>query len=213
MQMEKSRGPGRPKDKSKEIAILAAARKLFLEIGLDVTTDAIALEAGVAKSTVYSYFSDKECLLEAVIRLESDLTISDEQFEKSLGLPLYDVLKSFGLRYVKFINNREILGWDRLIASAAIKTPNLPERYFAAGPGRGQYMLIALLSQAIAKGELKQCEPQVAADNLTGLWLGFTNLEVKLGVRPALSAQEIENRVEHGINVFMAFYANKNQIN
>ncbi|ENX44019.1 hypothetical protein F886_03378 [Acinetobacter sp. NIPH 542] len=146
-------------------------------------------------------------MLEGVIRLESYLTISDEQFEKSFGLPLYDVLKSFGLRYVKFINNREILRWGRLIASAAIKTPNLPERFFAAGPGRGQYMLIALLSQAIAK------EPQVAADNLTGLWLGFTNLEVKLGVRPALSAQEIENRVEHGINVFMAFYANKNQIN
>lgn len=210
MQMEKSRGPGRPKDKSKEIAILAAARKLFLEIGLDVTIDAIALEAGVAKSTIYSYFSDKECLLEAVIRLESDLTISDEQFEQSLSLPLYDVLRSFGLRYVKFINNREILGWDRLIAAAAIRAPNLPERFFSAGPGRGQYMLIALLSQAIAKGELKRCEPQVAADNLTGLWLGFTSLEVKLGVRPALSEQEIENRVEHGISVFMAFYANTN---
>ncbi|WP_311091376.1 TetR/AcrR family transcriptional regulator C-terminal domain-containing protein [Acinetobacter soli] len=53
-------------------------------------------------------------------------------------------------------------------------------------------MLMALLIQAIAKGELKRCEPQVAADNLTALWLGFTNLEVKLGVRPALSAQEIE---------------------
>ncbi|WP_017385184.1 TetR/AcrR family transcriptional regulator [Acinetobacter baylyi] len=211
--MEKSRGPGRPKDKSKEITILAAARKLFLEIGLDVTTDAIALEAGVAKSTIYSYFSDKENLLEAVIRLESDLTISDEQFEQSLSLPLYDVLKSFGLRYVNFINNREVLGWDRLIAAAAIKTPDLPERFFAAGPGRGQYMLIALLCQAIAKGELKQCDPQVAADNLTGLWLGFTSLEVKLGVKPALTPQEIENRVEHGINVFMAFYAIKDQIN
>jgi len=210
MQMEKSRGPGRPKDKSKEIAILAAARKLFLEIGLDVTTDAIALEAGVAKSTVYSYFSDKESLVEAVIRQETELTISNGQFEQSLHLPLYDVLTTFGLRYVKFINNREILGWDRLIAAAAIKTPNLPERYFAAGPGRGQYMLIALLSQAIAKGELKRCEPQTAANDLTGLWLGFTHIEVKLGIRPALSAQEIENKVKHGLDVFMAFYANTN---
>jgi TetR/AcrR family transcriptional repressor of mexJK operon len=61
------------KTKSKEIAILAAARKLFVEIGLYVTTDAIALESGVVKSTIYSYFSDKECLLEAVIRLESDV--------------------------------------------------------------------------------------------------------------------------------------------
>ncbi|WP_311092382.1 TetR/AcrR family transcriptional regulator [Acinetobacter soli] len=120
---EKSRGPSRPKDKSKEIVILTAARKLFLEIGLDVTTDAIALDAGVAKSTIYPYFSDKECLLEGVIRLESYLTISDEQFEKSFGLPLYDVLKSFGLRYVKFINNREILRWGRPIASAVITPP------------------------------------------------------------------------------------------
>jgi TetR/AcrR family transcriptional repressor of mexJK operon len=121
-------------------------------------------------------------------------------------MPLNLVLKSFGLRYVRFINNREILGWDRLIAAAAVKSPQLPERFFAAGPGRGQYMLIALLSQAIAKGEIKRCEPHIAADYLTGLWLGFTSLEIKLGVRSILSDDEIETRVEQGIDIFMSYY-------
>jgi TetR/AcrR family transcriptional repressor of mexJK operon len=206
MEIKKTRGPGRPKDSSRKLAILVSARKLFLEYGLDVTIDTIALNASVAKSTVYSHFSDKESLLEAVIRHESDLTISDEQFKQSLSMPLNLVLKSFGLRYVRFINNREILGWDRLIAAAAVKSPQLPERFFAAGPGRGQYMLIALLSQAIAKGEIKRCEPHIAADYLTGLWLGFTSLEIKLGVRSILSDDEIETRVEQGIDIFMSYY-------
>lgn len=204
---ENARTRGRPKDLTKKISILDTARELFLAKGPDVTTEDIASKAGVAKATIYAYFADKENLLEAVIRRESDLTISDKQFEQSKDMPVKAVLKSYGMRYVSFIHRREILGWDRLIAAAAVSSPNLPERFFTAGPGRGQSMLISLIEQAITRKELKQCDPSIAADDLAGLWLGFTNLEVKLGVRPELTASEIENRVEHGIKVFMTFYA------
>ena len=49
-------------------AILQAARKLFLEQGTEVTTAEIARVAGVAKATLYANFSDKEHLIEAVLR-------------------------------------------------------------------------------------------------------------------------------------------------
>lgn len=116
---ETPRQKGRPKDPLKTQAILQAARKLFLEQGLEVTTAEIARVAGVAKATLYANFSDKEHLIEAVLRQESDLTISDHDFAQRHHLPLIEVLTAFGYRFVRFINQRELTGWDRLIASAA----------------------------------------------------------------------------------------------
>ena len=117
---ETPRQKGRPKDPLKTQAILQAARKLFLEQGLEVTTAEIARVAGVAKATLYANFSDKEHLIEAVLRQESDLTISDHDFAQRHHLPLIEVLTAFGYRFVRFINQRELTGWDRLIASAAV---------------------------------------------------------------------------------------------
>ncbi len=121
---ETPRQKGRPKDPLKTQAILQAARKLFLEQGLEVTTAEIARVAGVAKATLYANFSDKEHLIEAVLRQESDLTISDHDFAQRHHLPLIEVLTAFGYRFVRFINQRELTGWDRLIASAAVRHPD-----------------------------------------------------------------------------------------
>ncbi|WP_239689344.1 TetR family transcriptional regulator, partial [Klebsiella pneumoniae] len=101
---ETPRQKGRPKDPLKTQAILQAARKLFLEQGLEVTTAEIARVAGVAKATLYANFSDKEHLIEAVLRQESDLTISDHDFAQRHHLPLIEVLTAFGYRFVRFIN-------------------------------------------------------------------------------------------------------------
>ncbi|PLO89408.1 TetR/AcrR family transcriptional regulator, partial [Klebsiella pneumoniae] len=144
----------------------------FLEQGLEVTTAEIARVAGVAKATLYANFSDKEHLIEAVLRQESDLTISDHDFAQRHHLPLIEVLTAFGYRFVRFINQRELTGWDRLIASAAVRHPDLPGRFYAAGPGRAQQMLEAIIAEAIEAGTLRACDPQEAADELAGLWLG-----------------------------------------
>lgn len=204
---ENNRPKGRPKDPTKEQAILQAARKLFLEEGVGVTTEQIARVAGVAKATLYANFADKETLIEAVLRQESNLTISDSEFSKRHQLPLPEVLTAFGNRFVRFINQRELTGWDRLIASAAVRHPDLPRRFYAAGPGRAQQMLETIVAEAIDAGVLKTCVPREAADHLAGLWLGMTSLEIKLGARKALSDEEIEYRVAHALDVFMRAYS------
>ncbi|HBS7165464.1 TPA: TetR/AcrR family transcriptional regulator [Klebsiella pneumoniae] len=204
---ETPRQKGRPKDPLKTQAILQAARKLFLEQGLEVTTAEIARVAGVAKATLYANFSDKEHLIEAVLRQESDLTISDHDFAQRHHLPLIEVLTAFGYRFVRFINQRELTGWDRLIASAAVRHPDLPGRFYAAGPGRAQQMLEAIIAEAIKAGTLRACDPQEAADELAGLWLGMTSLAIKLGARPPLSDDEIKQRVERALDVFLRAYS------
>ena len=54
-----STGPGRPKDQAKRLAILEAAKTLFMRNGYEGSSmDAIAAEAGVSKLTVYNHFTD-----------------------------------------------------------------------------------------------------------------------------------------------------------
>ncbi|WP_426713068.1 TetR/AcrR family transcriptional regulator [Cronobacter muytjensii] len=204
---ENKRQKGRPKDPLKQQAILQAARKLFLEKGLSVTTEEIARIAGVAKATLYANFADKETLIEAVLRNESDLTISDSEFSQRHDLPLQEVLTAFGRRFVRFINQKELTGWDRLIASAAIRHPDLPGRFYAAGPGRAQQMLETIVTEATEAGLLRACNAHEAADHLAGLWLGMTSLEIKLGARKALTESEIQRRVLHALDVFMRAYS------
>lgn len=114
------------------------------------------------------------------------------------------MLTAFGYRFVRFINQRELTGWDRLIASAAVRHPDLPGRFYAAGPGRAQQMLEAIIAEAIEAGTLRACDPQEAADELAGLWLGMTSLAIKLGARPPLSDDEIKQRVERAWTSFCA---------
>nr|WP_255647618.1 TetR/AcrR family transcriptional regulator [Ensifer sp. IC4062] len=189
--------------------MLDAARSLLLAMGPDVTTDEIASLAGVSKSTLYANFADKESLIEAVIRREADLTVTDEEFARLARSDVTaDSLIKFGIRYVSFINSHDLLGWDRLIASLESSHPELPKRFFDLGPGRGQRLLTMLLAQAVQQEFLVEVEVDVAADILTGLWLGFVNLEVKLGVREPLTKDAIEERVRRGVSIFLQVYGN-----
>lgn len=203
---ENEKKRGRPKSKAKKDSILMAARSLFLSKGLDVTTEEICKLANVAKATLYSYFLDKEALLEAVILHESYLTFTESDFTKASCMPIESSLKEFGLKYLRFVNNRELLDWDRLIASTAHLYPQMPSRFFDAGPGRGQRYLIELIQNAIERYELKECDVALAADFINGLWLGFTNVEIRLGVREPLTQDEIESRVSQSIEIFLQSY-------
>lgn len=200
------RSRGRPKDRTKEISILNAARTLFLTRGPDVTLDEIAATAGVAKVTLYAKFSDKNSLIKAVIRRESDLTVTDEQLVKFSGLKIQEALFEFGIQFLTFINSRDLLGWDRLISSLEEDENELPREFFDLGPGRGQRLLTHMIATAADQGQLVELDPVDAADVLTGLWLGFVHLEIKLGVKSPLLADEINKRVKNGVEIFMKVY-------
>ena len=89
----------------------------------------------------------------------------------------------------------------------ALRHPELPGRFYAAGPGRAQQMLEAIIAEAIEAGTLRASDPQEAADELAGLWLGMTSLAIKLGARPPLSDDEIKQRVERALDVFLRAYS------
>ncbi|UCN16367.1 TetR/AcrR family transcriptional regulator [Cellulomonas iranensis] len=80
--------PVRAGQAHKRAAILAAARELFVQHGVDRTSmDAVAARAGVSKRTVYDYYGDKRRLLLGVVEEagERALEILREHVAHRLG--------------------------------------------------------------------------------------------------------------------------------
>jgi AcrR family transcriptional regulator len=67
----------RPKSEDKRTAILEAAVRVFAERGLAAATSAISSAAGIAEGTLFTYFTTKDELVNAVYReLKAELAIA-----------------------------------------------------------------------------------------------------------------------------------------
>lgn len=206
------RSRGRPKDESKRDALLKAARSLLLEKGVEVTTEEVAAAAGVAKATLYANFKEKDDLIEAVIKYESEQVIADELAQIHPGASFEAVIRNFGVKYVRFVNQTDVVGWDRLIAHGAKRSPELRSRFYDAGPGRWHDLLIRLIQTGTKLGHLRVPDFDQAAEDLTALWMGSSSLRVKLGVATPMTDEGILIKVEHGLNLFYKFYGEPGRI-
>lgn len=201
------RGRGRPRKLAAIDALLSAGQELLLAYGLRVTVDMIVAKAQVAKTTFYTYFKDKEAFVEAVMLRESTRTITDEEFLSAHEGELRETLVRFGIQYLTFANEMRLAAWDRLIASANDFYPELALRFYDAGPGRAYRLLAEILREAHSKGNLNIPDPAAAAEELTGLWYGYTILKVNLKVLPPMTPAQIRLRAERGVDLLYRIYS------
>lgn len=197
---------GRPKDAAKREAVLDAARDLFLAQGADATMDGIAAKAGVAKATLYANFADKGALAAAVLSREVERSFVVDDTNDRSDASFEDRLIAFGIRYLTFMNGRQVSRWNSLIASSGELHSELPGKLFAAGPGRLQALLAELIEQGRACGEVIVDDSAELAGNLTGLWLGFEGLKISLLAREPYDAEEIRNRAIKGVRLFLRLH-------
>jgi len=201
------RRPGRPKDMAKREAILTAARSLFFERGLDeVGIEEIAAAADVSKTTVYSNFDDKSAILGAVVSRESqritlalDPKTNDQQdFEQRLV--------DYGVVLLGFLTTPELIAFDRLMAAAAARHPDMAKALVEAGPRFSQRQLATCLDVGVAEGRVKISDTYVAAGQLIALWFGQMHMECRMGVRTQPSASELEQHIRVGVSLVLQAY-------
>ena len=199
---------GRPRDGSKRESILAAAHVLFLKYGPDaITMNRLADEANVAKATLYSNFDDKDAVLEAWVRRESELMVSDSFKADHRDASLEDALIDFGQHMLTFLANPQHLGLERLVFGIASRDPELGERLFVAGPARVLDILKSMLRDGRASGELLISNIDEAADDLVGLWQGFLPVDLSFHQPPDPKAAYLRARAARGVHQFMRLYS------
>ncbi len=163
--------------------ILVAARRLFLRQGFaDTSTEAIRIEAGVSKETLYRYYVSKEELfadvlrqltLEQVPRLQVERTLPDPGNRGSVRAALLQLAQEL----VAVMMQPEYLALLRIIVAETPRFPQVGALFRSTIPERSLASLAALLKQMQAQEEGADIDGEAAARMLLGSLLTYAVLD------------------------------------
>lgn len=188
----------RVKTDEKRKEIIEAASAVFEEKGYQgASMSAISARLGGSKATLYGYFKSKEELFAATIT-EAVEPVAQCVFAtlEDVDGDLYEVLRTFGVRYLEFITMPDILILFRTGTSGGIYQSLGPTLY-TLGPQNTEAQLAAYLSAQQARGRLSVPKPDVAAAQFRALVEAGIIEPLLFGVCPKLSLTEaVDNAVE-----------------
>lgn len=183
--------------------ILDAAQGLFLSQGFGQTSMAeVAAAARVGKATVYAHFASKDELFKAVIVEQSSRQLS--RLTAGAGVGLAETLRRFGEEAADLLLSQANTATLRLIISESARFPELGRIFYEAGPARLHHALAAFLTEAMARGEVREVDPEIAAAHFFALVSSDRHLKViTLDNQPYGASRE---EVQAGVDVFLAAY-------
>jgi AcrR family transcriptional regulator len=157
------RAAGRPRKgeaNKRRDHLVDVASALFLEAGYHrVSLARIASEAGVAVRTIYDAFGGKAGLFEAVLRAGRARFIDDEEVLEPGAASIAAVLERFGLRYLRFLTDPQVVRLRRIVLSEAGTSQQLEQAFRDAGPGQTQSQLARYFSDERVRGQIRPDVP------------------------------------------------------
>lgn len=207
--MEPAKRLGRPPDPAKVEAVLDTGWAMLLARGYEATSiEAIATEAGVSRVTVYKHFPDKGALFrEAVLRATRRIEAEQAGMEGSApdGAPLEARLVRFGVALMTFLVSPTAVAFYGVLSGELRRHPDIAQAFYELGPARTLRNLAAILAEAAERGEIAlDGPPEQAAEMLVGLWQGYSNYRLALGIEgPERNPAALEAVVRDGVALFL----------
>lgn len=199
---------GRPKDPAKRLAILEAAKELFLTHGFSGTSmDAVAAEAGVSKLTVYNHFSDKETLFSAAIEAKCESQMPLPMFSLDEGGDVAKTLQQIGEAFLEMIYSEDSTRLMRLISAIGASDPQMAQLFYDAGPQRTRNEMAKFLARANELGMLRVPDCERAAEIYFGMLQGgCRHFQHILGCCEVHESADNREYVADVVRVFMRGY-------
>lgn len=176
-------------------AILAAALEEFSARGFAAARlDDVARRAGIAKGTIYLYFSDKESLFQELVRSQISPVIRALEHVTHVDAPLRAIAEQFVELFAREILETRRKDVIRLVLSEGPRFPKLAEFYYREVITRALAAVRGLLRRALERGEITNDAllrfPQllIAPGLVAILWNALFNRFEPLDVRALLSA-------------------------
>lgn len=199
---------------SKRQAILDAAKRAFLRDGVGgVSIDAIAIDAGVSRQTVYNQLGDKDQLLHAVV--EDVTTRSSASLMAVLaGFPdkpddLQQALTDFAMRLMGRcmcdIDGRTML---RLLEREAHRYPELLATWSEYGPGKDWPMIASRFAKLAQDGYLDLEDSSLAARHFMALI--NADLPRDGGTCAMPSEADMREAASRGVSTFLRAFGRRN---
>ena len=145
--------------------LLGAAANLFATVGVDVSLEAVAKQAGVGIGTLYRHFPTRDALIEAVYRQEVDRLCGAADELRSSSAP--DVaLEAWMRRFVAYAATK------RGMASALQSITASNSELYASTRARLLSAITVLLAAAVEAGTVRaDMEPEDVLQAMSGVWL------------------------------------------
>ena len=184
--------------------ILDAATQLFLKVGYEqAAIDAILLESGGSKSTLYAYFPTKEDLFRAVI---------DNVVDNDIGAALDGngnarlVLAEFALNRMRVVLSPRHRAVTRLVIAERERFPDVARIYCERGPTKSHRLLTTYLEALKRREVLDIDEVTEAADFLIGMLFQRWHKQLYYIESPLPSEAILRDHAEHVVSRFFAAY-------
>ncbi len=189
-------------------AILDVAQRSFMEHGYAATTmSGIAAALGGSKGTLWSYFPAKDVLFAAV------LDRATEAFQQQLTLllnpqdDLETTLRRFARGFLQRVISPEALALYRLVMAEANRFPETGRIFHERATGRTLSTLAAYLAQQMARGLLRDADPQLLAQHLVALCQSGCHRMLLIRVIDSAEPEAIEADALGAVATFLRAYA------
>lgn len=159
--------------------VLRAATSSFLAHGYGSSVDVIARRAGVAKQTVYHHFPSKDELFKEVARDLAKRVLVELEAEPR---DVRATLLRFGLAFRKRALGAQGIATFRALVPEVPRFRALAKAMYAAGAGETVRRLSAYLGRAMAAGQLRRDDAELAAELLLGMLVGHDRVKRLFGV-------------------------------
>jgi AcrR family transcriptional regulator len=196
----------RLKTEARRQLILQEAAKAFQSVGYEKTSmSEIALRVGGSKATLYNYFPSKEVLFVAVMDF-----VCRDAFEAAFALltherPLKDVLEDLGVHYLQTLMRPELVATRRMAENEG-DASEVGRLLYENGPKRGWTLVSGFLQESMARGQLPQTDPWIAALHLKALYEAEHTEQRLLGVITEVSEADLRAAVARGLAVWSRAY-------
>ncbi len=202
--MQPSKSASKPVGRKAE-QILQAARKLFMEHGYGATSmDAVALESGVSKATLYAYFQNKKELFAAIVNDFSDRYSAIVVPEAHDDIRV--TLQRVGRSIITLLLAPDAVAAHRMVVAEAARSPELGKLYYESGPAYLLSHLESTIKAAMKTGQLRTAHPRRAGEQFIGLVRGNLQLRALMCVDEEVTEKEKSAIIKSGVDVFYRAY-------
>jgi TetR/AcrR family transcriptional regulator, mexJK operon transcriptional repressor len=196
-------------EESRVAELLDIATEVFIQHGFEgASTNEIARRANCSKTTFYSRFPTKERLFLAVLERRMEHVFSRYAIAFPMDAPLERTLKEYAARLLQLVMAEDQLALMRVVSMESPRFPELGERFYELGPGRGVAYLAAYLAEQVERGRLLKEDPSMMAEHLISLITGGQVRWAVLGLfRRKTSSTERQLHIDAVVKVFLRAYA------
>ncbi len=196
----------RVKSEEKRLAILEAAKGVFLERGYVAASMAeVSARVGGSKQTLYSYFASKEELFVAVM-LEKGAAQVEPMFDAFHGSEnLAEAVRRFALEFVRFLTGGEVIAFRRIVYAEGAKT-DLGRLFYENGPKRGWTRMANDFARAMDEGRMRRADPWVAVNQFHALCEAGPIQRLLEGSSGAIEEEDLKAAAEAAADTFIRAY-------